>query len=65
MGGQGSGKSTLSQSIVDKYGYKHLDPSAMVDREASFSTTRRVTLLTVSTTASRLIPTLKRAKNLA
>ncbi|KAM8710078.1 hypothetical protein ACLKA7_016814 [Drosophila subpalustris] len=38
MGGQGSGKSTLSQSISDKYGYMLLDPDAMVDREIDANT---------------------------
>lgn len=38
MGGPGSGKSTLSQNIVDKYSYKHLDPSDMVEREIEAKT---------------------------
>ncbi|XP_051861904.1 adenylate kinase isoenzyme 1-like [Drosophila albomicans] len=33
MGGPSSGKSTMSQNIVDKYGYKLLSPSELVERE--------------------------------
>ncbi|XP_064547430.1 adenylate kinase isoenzyme 1-like [Drosophila montana] len=32
-GGPSSGKTTLSQNIVQKYGYKHVDINAMVERE--------------------------------
>ncbi|XP_016966907.1 adenylate kinase isoenzyme 1-like [Drosophila biarmipes] len=38
MGGPGSGKGTQSQKIERKYGYKHIDPIALMEQEISSKT---------------------------
>ncbi|TDG52732.1 hypothetical protein AWZ03_000965 [Drosophila navojoa] len=38
MGGPSSGKTTLAQSIVEKYGYKHVDINALIEHEIETNT---------------------------
>lgn len=38
MGGPGSGKGTQSQKIERKYGYKHIDPIALMEQEIASKT---------------------------
>jgi len=37
MGGPGSGKGTQSQKIERKYGYKHIDPIALMEQEVKYT----------------------------